>query len=66
MTPLIDSPFELDVLDVLPITGLAAAAAPPTSQPQSHLSQRYKIAAASPHKLTVTKTAANWVLPWTL
>ena len=66
----LDSPFEcrcltldLNVLSVSPITDLAVATAPPTAQAQSSLSQRYKIAAASPHTLTVTKTAAKWVLP---
>ena len=29
----------------------------------SSLNQRYKIATASPHTLTVNKTAAKWVLP---
>ena len=28
----------------------------------TYTSQRYKTVPASPHKLTVTKTAANWVL----
>ena len=53
MTPLIASPFEPDVLNVLPITGLAAATTPPTAQSQSSINQRYKIAFASPQKLTV-------------
>ena len=61
MTRLIASPFEPDVPNVLRITVLAAATAPGTAYPQSSLSQEYKIATASPHKLTVTKSATNWV-----
>ena len=53
MTPLTASPFELDVLNVLPITGLAVATALPPAQSQSSISQSYKIAFANPYKLTV-------------
>ena len=62
-TPLGASAFEPDVLNVLPITGLVVATTPPTMYSQSYTSQRYKTAPACPHKLTVTLTAENCVLP---
>ena len=53
VTPLIASPFAPDILNVLPIAGLAAATAQPTAQSQSSISQRYTIAFASPQKPTL-------------